>query len=117
MIKKISFFITILMFALFSAQKKELLQKQNAKLKKQISSINTNLAKTQKESKLSIAYLNDVNKKIQLREKVYSNTQKEKRLIEDDIYLRQLEINRQNKELAVLRKNYAEVLVKAYKNK
>lgn len=117
MIKKISFFITILMFALFSAQKKELLQKQNAELKKQISSINTNLAKTQKESKLSIAYLNDVNKKIQLREKVYSNTQKEKRLIEDDIYLRQLEINRQNKELAVLRKNYAEVLVKAYKNK
>ncbi len=116
MIKKISFFIPVLMFALFSAQKKELLQKQNAELKKQISSINANLAKTQQESKLSVAYLNEVNKKIQLREKVYSNTQKEKRLIEDDIYLRQLEINRQNKELAVL-KNYAEVLVKAYKNK
>lgn len=105
------------MFALFSAQKKEQLQKQNADLKKQISSINANLAKTQQESKLSVAYLNEVNKKIQLREKVYTNTQKEKRLIEDDIYLRQLEINRQNKELAVLRKNYAEVLVKAYKNK
>lgn len=117
MIKKISFFITVLTFAFFSAQKKEQLQKQNAELKKQISSINANLAKTQQESKLSVAYLNDVNKKIQLREKVYSNTQKEKRLIEDDIYLRQLEINRQNKELAVLRKNYAEVLVKAYKNK
>jgi len=117
MIKKISFFIPFLMFALFSAQKKEQLQKQNAELKKQISSINANLAKTQQESKLSVAYLNEVNKKIQLREKVYTNTQKEKRLIEDDIYLRQLEINRQNKELAVLRKNYAEVLVKAYKNK
>ncbi len=105
------------MFALFSAQKKEELQKQNTALKKQISSINANLAKTQQESKLSVAYLNDVNKKIQLREKVYTNTQKEKRLIEDDIYLRQLEINRQNKELAVLRKNYAAVLVNAYKNK
>ena len=117
MIKKLSVLIGILLFGIFTAQKKEQLQKQNAELKKQIAAINANLAKTQQQSKLSIAYLNDVNKKIQLREKVYTNTQKEKRLIEDDIYLRQLEINRQNRELAVLRKNYAEVLVKAYKNK
>ena len=117
MIKRIGFLIGIFLFGFFSAQKKEQLQKQNAELKKQIAAINANLAKTQQESKLSIAYLNDVDKKIQLREKVYINTQKEKKLIEDDIYLRQLEINRQNKELAVLRKNYAEVLVKAYKNK
>ncbi len=117
MIKKISFLIGIFLFGFLSAQKKEQLQKQNVELKKEIASINANLAKTQQQSKLSVAYLNDVNKKIQLREKVYTNTQKEKRLIEDDIYLRQLEINRQNRELAVLRKNYAEVLVKAYKNK
>lgn len=105
------------MCGILFAQKKEQLQKQNVELKKQIAAINANLAKTQRDSKLSVAYLNDVNKKIQLREKVYTNTQKEKRFIEDDIYLRQLEINRQNRELAVLRKNYAEVLVKAYKNK
>ena len=117
MIKRLSFLIGIFLFALFSAQKKEQLQKQNAELKKQISNINVNLAKTQQQSKLSVAYLNEVEKKIGLREKVYTNTQKEKRLIEDEIYLRQLEINRQNRELAVLRKNYAEVLVKAYKNK
>lgn len=109
--------IGFFLFGILFSQKKEQLQKQNAELKKQIASINSNLAKTQQQSKLSVAYLNDVQKKIQLREKVYSNTQKEKRLIEDDIYLRQLEINRQNRELAVLRKNYAEVLVKAYKNK
>ncbi len=118
MIKRISFLTGVFLFGFFVAQQnKEQLQKQNAELKKQIATINANLAKTQKESKLSVAYLNDVNKKIQLREKVYNNTQKEKRFIEDDIYLRQLEINRQNRELAVLRKNYAEVLVKAYKNK
>lgn len=117
MIKSVSVLIGILLFGIFSAQKKELLQKQNNELKKQISAINANLAKTQQQSKLSISYLNEVQKKIQLREKVYTNTQKEKRLIEDEIYLRQLEINRQNRELAVLRKNYAEVLVKAYKNK
>lgn len=116
-LKKVIFFIGLLFVGLFSAQKKEQLQQENAALKKQIASINANLAKTQSQSKLSVAYLNGVNQKIQLREKVYSNTQKEKRLIEDDIYLRQLEINRQNRELAILRKNYADVLVNAYKNK
>ncbi|MDP9958223.1 peptidoglycan DD-metalloendopeptidase family protein [Chryseobacterium lathyri] len=118
MIKKFSFLIGILLFGLHQGQQnKEQLQKQNADLKKQIVQINTDLAKTRTESKLSVAYLNNVNKKLTLREKVYTNTQKEKRFIEDEIYLRQLEINRQNKELAVLRKNYAEVLVNAYKNK
>lgn len=117
MIKKFSFLIGILLFGLHFGQKKEQLQKQNAELKKQIAQINSDLAKTRNESKLSLAYLTNVNKKLALREKVYNNTQKEKRFIEDEIYLRQLEINRQNRELAVLRKNYADVLVNAYKNK
>lgn len=118
MIRKVSFLIGILLFGLhFGQQNKEQLQKQNADLKKQIAQINSELAKTRNESKLSISYLNNVNKKLALREKVYNNTQKEKRFIEDEIYLRQLEINRQNRELAVLRKNYAQVLVNAYKNK
>ncbi len=117
MIKKFSFLIGILLFSLHFGQKKEQLQQQNAELKKQIAKINSDLAKTRSESKLSISYLTSVNQKLALREKVYNNTQKEKRFIEDEIYLRQLEINRQNRELAVLRKNYAQVLVNAYKNK
>ncbi|WKS95124.1 murein hydrolase activator EnvC family protein [Riemerella columbina] len=117
MIKKLSLIVSILYFGLAFSQKKEQLQKQSAELKKQIAIINANLAKTQKEARLSVAYLDNVNKKIQLREKVYNNTQKEKRFIEDDIYLRQKEINQYKKELAILRKNYADILVKAYKNK
>ncbi len=118
MIKKLSFFISILVFgSAFGQKDKEQLQKQNAELKKQISSLNATLNQTKQESKLSIAYLNAVNQKLTLREKVYNNTQKEKRFIEDDIYKRQLEINKNNRELRVLRKNYAEILVKAYKTK
>ncbi len=118
MIKKLSFFISILVFGGAFAQKdKEQLQKQNAELKKQISTLNATLNQTKQESKLSVAYLNAVNQKLTLREKVYNNTQKEKRFIEDDIYKRQLEINKNNRELAVLRKNYSEILVKAYKTK
>lgn len=118
MIKKISLILSVLIFGFGSAQRnKEQLQKENAELKKQIAQINSDLAKTRNESKLSVAYLTNVNQKLALREKVYNNTQKEKRFIEDEIYLRQLEINRQNRELKVLRDNYAKVLVNAYKNK
>lgn len=118
MIKKLSFLISIILFgSAFGQKDKDVLQKQNADLKKQISTINASLNQTKKESKLSIAYLNAVNQKLTLREKVYTNTQKEKRFIEDDIYKRQLEINKNNRELEVLRKNYAEILVKAYKTK
>lgn len=110
-------FLCIGCVGFFSSQTKEDLRKQNAELKKQIATINANLQKTRNEAKLSIAYLNEVNKKINLREQVYNNTQKEKKFIEYDIYSRQRDINRYSKELEVLRKNYAEILVKAYKNK
>ena len=117
-LKRISLFIVILCTnLLFSQRTKEDLQKQSAELKKQIALINAELAKAKDETKLSIAYLNNINKKISLREKVYNNTQKEKRFIEDDIYLRQLEINKLNRELKVLKEEYAKVLVNAYKSK
>ncbi|PIE50861.1 MAG: peptidase M23 [Flavobacteriales bacterium] len=119
MTKRIIVILSVLLFGFTfgQRQKKEQLKRQNIALKKEIKKINQSLAKTRKKSRLSIAYLKNVEKKIQLREKVYRNTQKEKRLIEDDVYLRQLEINRQNKALKVLRKNYAKVLVNAYKNR
>src|SRR5690606_9386122 len=42
---------------------------------------------------------------------------REKRYIEDEIYLTQLEINKLSRELVELRKEYKDILVKAYKNK
>lgn len=115
--KKLYFLLfSIISLGVFG-QQKEKLQQQNADLKKQIASLNADLAKSQKESRLSVAYLQNLNQKIGLREKLYTNTQKEKRFIEDDIYRRQLEVNKYNRELGVLRKNYADILVKAYKNK
>ncbi|MDO4225566.1 MAG: peptidoglycan DD-metalloendopeptidase family protein [Bergeyella zoohelcum] len=115
--KRVYLFLGMMAFCSGFGQTKQQLQQQNNELKKQIATINSNLAKTKNEAKLSVAYLNEVNKKIALREKVYRNTEKEKRLIEDDIYLKQKEINRQKKDLEILRKNYADVLVNAYKNK
>ena len=49
MIKKLSFFISIILFgSAFGQKDKEVLQKQNADLKKQISTINASLIKPNK---------------------------------------------------------------------
>ncbi len=116
--KKLYFLLfSIISLGAFGQQKRKNSNNRMLILKKQIATLNADLAKSQKESRLSVAYLQNLNQKIGLREKLYTNTQKEKRFIEDDIYRRQLEINKYNRELAVLRKNYADILVKAYKNK
>lgn len=118
MIKKISLVTSILFFGcIFGQNTKEQLQKQNAEIKRQIATINSDLSKTKTEGKLSLGYLNAVNQKLGLREKAYNNTFKEKRFIEDDIYKFQLEINKNKRELSTLRKDYSDILVKAYKNK
>src|SRR5690606_10293369 len=55
--------------------------------------------------------------KINAQTKLVSGLNKEKRYIEDEIYLTQLEINKLSRELVELRKEYKDILVKAYKNK
>lgn len=107
----------IIVSLLSFGQQKEKLQKENANLKQQINALNKELATNKKESRLSIANLENLNKKISLRERIYNNTQKEKRFIDNDIYLQQLQINKHRRELAKLREDYAKVVVKAYKNK
>lgn len=117
MITKTISFVFLISFTLFFSQTKEQLQKQNAEIKKQIQSLTSEINNTRSQSKYSISYLNKIDMKIGLREKAYQLSQKEKKFIEDDVYVQQIAANKYSRELEVLRKNYAEVLVNAYKNK
>lgn len=96
---------------------KDKLQQQNASLKKEISGLNKDLQKNQSESKTSLLYVQNLDKKITAQTQLVGGLTKEKKFIEDEIYLTQLEINKQSRELVELRKEYKEILVKAYKNK
>lgn len=93
------------------------LQKQNAQLKKEIINLNKQLEVNKRNSKLNVGYVQNLTKKIQVQTKLVSNLTKEKRFIEDEIYLTQLEINKLSRELVELKKDYKQVLVRAYKNK
>lgn len=96
---------------------KENLQKQNAQLKKEILQLSQALKKNKENSKLNVDYVQNLSKKIDTQSKLVRNLSKEKRFIEDDIYLTQLEINKLSRELEVLKDDYKKVLIKAYKNR
>jgi len=98
-------------------QQKEKLQNQNNTLKKEISQLNKELERNKAESKTSLLYVQNLTQKIDAQTKLVNGLSKEKRFIEDEIYLTQLEINKLSRELAELRKEYRDILVKAYKNK
>lgn len=98
-------------------EQKEKLQKQNSAIKKEIANLNKDLARNQSESKTSLLYIKNLDSKISAQNKLINGLNKEKRFIEDEIYLKQLQINKLNRELAELRKEYKDILVKAYKNK
>ena len=120
-----TFLITLLSAGLANAQiteqqlkeQKEKLQKQNSALKKDISELNKDLQRNQSESKTSLLYIKNLDSKITAQTKLVNGLTKEKRYIEDEIYLTQLEINKLSRELVELRKEYKDILVKAYKNK
>ncbi len=98
-------------------EQKEKLQKQNSSLKKEISELNKDLQRNQSESKTSLLYVQNLTNKITAQSKLVGGLTKEKKFIEDEIYLTQLEINKLSRELVELRAEYKEILVKAYKNK
>lgn len=110
------FFITLLVFSQ-QPNRKELLQKQSAQLKQEISDLNKALAASKNESKTSILYIANLTKKLEARTALILTGKKETRILEDEIYLNQLEINKLRRDLSELRENYAEVLIRSYKNK
>jgi len=55
--------------------------------------------------------------KIRLRESLIRTTEKQEKILKDEMYLNQLQINQLNRELKVLKEDYAALIVKSYKSR
>jgi septal ring factor EnvC (AmiA/AmiB activator) len=55
--------------------------------------------------------------KIELKQKLISTTEKQTKLLNNDMYINQVQINRLKKDLEELRADYAEMIVKSYKSR
>jgi len=119
MIKKLA--IGFLAFALFFSAKaqetKEDIQRKQQQLLQEISDLNSTLSQIKKNKKQSLGQLALVQRKIEARQELISNINKDLRRINDNIYFNQLQIFRFKKELDTLKEQYAKSLVFAYKNR
>ncbi|MBG9375254.1 peptidoglycan DD-metalloendopeptidase family protein [Panacibacter sp. DH6] len=119
MIRKlcIALLSSLLAFAAVAQESKEDIQKKQQQLMQEIASLNKTLGDIKKNKKQSLAQYNAVQRKIQARQELINNINKDLKRLTDNIYLNQVEIYRLNKELDTLKGQYAKSLVFAYKNR
>ncbi|WP_297869768.1 peptidoglycan DD-metalloendopeptidase family protein [uncultured Flavobacterium sp.] len=109
------FFITSLCFAQPSEQQK--LEERKAQILKEISENKSRLEAEKKKEKSVLTQINQQKQLIQLRQKLLNTTAKQTRILSDEIYLIQLEMNKLNRELKVLKEDYEKMIVKSYKSR
>lgn len=118
MLKKIIFVILFIsMASLLFAQTKEELQRKTGDLKREIDNLNKNLAAIKKNKKGALVTYNLIRNKIVARERLVQNINREVRVLDNNIYLSTVEINKLRKELDTLKLEYGKSLVFAYKNR
>lgn len=97
--------------------KQRQLEERKAQLQKEISEVQLRLQEEKKKERNILGQIAQQNKKISLSQKLINTTSKQKRLLSDDIYLKQLEINKLNRELKDLKTDYSNMIVKSYKSR
>jgi septal ring factor EnvC (AmiA/AmiB activator) len=117
------FIVSLIFFFCFSAVawsqpgQQEKLEARKAQIQKEIQENQRLLQSVKSKEKTATSQLLLQQQKIQLKQKLISTTEKQTRLLNNDMYINQLEINRLKRELDDLRADYAEMIVKSYKSR
>lgn len=116
--KCISFllFLLVPLTAVFS-QTREDLEKQRADLKKEIEQTEKLLKDNKAKTKENLLQWNLINNKVNLQNRVVDNLNKDLRLLDNNIYTIQKDINKYNRLLDTLKQEYAKSMIYAYKNR
>lgn len=115
----LSFFIAIIfpVIVFCQPQSREDLNKQKQQIQKEIEALNESLKNIQSNKSSVLKKFNIVKSKIEARERLVNNINKEMKGLDEDMYLKRIEIYRLKKELDTLKKKYAQSVVFAYKNR
>jgi len=121
MIKKVLFTILAIAGLAFHSfaqgSDREQLEKEKQQIQAELKQIQGMYDKIKGQTRQSLSQLNMLKKKINLQEQYMANINRELRMIDDDIYLSNLEIYRLQRQVDTLKDQYAKTVVYAYKNR
>ncbi len=93
------------------------LEERKAQIQREIRENEALLQETKKKEKSVTNIIVIQASKIKLKEKLINTTEKQTKLLSNDMYVNQLQINRLNRELEILKEDYAAMIVKSYKSR
>lgn len=118
MLKHIYTFLLLCVTTLAFAQpNQEELEQKKQKLLKEIQEKEAQLQSVRSKEKSVVKLLQIQKEKIGLKESLIHTTEKQTKLISNNIYLNQRQVNRLNKDLKELKEDYAAMIVKSYKSR
>ncbi len=95
----------------------EKLEQRKAQIQKEIRDNEVLLQSVKKKEKSAVNVIVIQSNKIKLKEKLINTTEKQTKLLGNDMYINQLQINKLNRELKVLKEDYGNMIVKSYKSR
>lgn len=103
--------------ALAQKTKRQRLEARRTQLQKDIVYINALLSNTKRKEKNLLGEVKDLSDKIKRRQQLINAITSETKELNNEIYLNQLEINKQNRNLKALKADYGEMIYKSYKSR
>ncbi|MFV8368843.1 murein hydrolase activator EnvC family protein [Flavobacterium sp. LB2R40] len=107
--------MTSLLWSQESQQEK--LEQRKAQIQKEIRENEKLLQNVKKKEKSAVNVVIIQSTKIKLKEKLINTTEKQTKLLNNDMYINQVQINKLKKELTELKEDYAQMIVKSYKSR
>lgn len=102
---------------IWSQTDQEKLEQRKAQIQEEIRAQERLLESQNSQQKSVVTVIAQQTEKIKLREKLIFTTEKQSKLLKNDMYLNQLQINKLNRELIILKEDYTRMIVKSYKSR
>ncbi|PWB25262.1 murein hydrolase activator EnvC family protein [Flavobacterium sp. HTF] len=106
---------TTFMWAQDSQQEK--LEQRKAQIQQEIRDNEKMLQSVKSKEKSAVNVILIQANKIKLKEKLINTTAKQEKLLTNDMYINQLQVNKLKRELKVLKEDYAKMILKSYKSR
>ncbi|OAZ03306.1 murein hydrolase activator EnvC family protein [Flavobacterium succinicans] len=111
------FFLCLTSLVWGQESQQEKLEQRKAQILQEIRENESQLQSVKKKEKSAVTVVMLQANKIKLQEKLIKTTEKQAKILGNDMYINQVKINKLKKELEILKEDYARMIVKSYKSR